>query len=86
MSYRSQQRRRFRRINAATSNASWRDRPPTEHQARVLRRIERETGRKFSPSITRGEASDVIGSRLAENPDAHRAHRRATRARKRDGR
>ena len=82
VSYRSQQRRRFTRINARSSSAGWRDQPPTEHQARVLRRIERETGKKFPPSITRGEASDVIGSRLAENSDARRAHR-ATRARKR---
>ena len=35
-------------------------------------------GPRLHPSITRGGASDVVGSRLAENPDAQRAHRRAT--------
>ncbi len=83
MSYRSQQRRRFQRINAQPSGASWRDQPPTKKQARVLRRIEHETGRRFPPSITRGEASDVIGARFEQDPDAGRAHRRANRARRR---
>lgn len=86
MSYPSQQRRRFQKKNARATNASWRVKPPTEGQTVVLRRIERETGQQFPPSITRGEASDVIGRRFADDPEARRAHRRATRARRRSRR
>jgi len=86
VSYRSQKSRHFRRINARSPSANWRDQPPTENQLGVLRRIERETGQQFGPSITRGEASDAIRSRLAEDPDARRAHQRARRARKRASR
>lgn len=85
MSYRSQQRRRFRKINGRSSDASWRAKRPTEHQARVLRLIEQETGQQFLPSITRGEASDVISVRFKEKPEADRAHRRS-RARRRSRR
>ncbi|MCA1707000.1 MAG: hypothetical protein LC808_28545, partial [Actinobacteria bacterium] len=83
VSYGSRQQRRFKHINGRSPDASWRNRPPTKEQLRVLRRIERETGQPFLPTITRGEASDLIGFRFAENAEARRAHRRATRVRQR---
>jgi hypothetical protein len=63
--------------NAKSPNALWRQDPATEFQWKVLRRIGRETRRRFPESITRGEASEIIGRRFAEDPAARRRHRRA---------
>ena len=83
MSRRTRQRKRFQKRNAQRPDAKWRAEPATELQWRVLRRIERETGAAFPPSMTKGQASDAIARRLAEDLDARRAARRAARARKR---
>jgi hypothetical protein len=61
----------------------WRSAPATPDQLKVLRRIANESGRTFSTEVTRGEASDLISERLAENPKAARAHQRAERKRRR---
>ena len=51
----------------------------------VLRRIERETGRTLADSMTKGEASDLLSERFAQDERAERAHRRSQRARRRAG-
>lgn len=72
--------------NLNSPNAGWRNEPASARQWRVLRRIERETGHEFPASISRGEATEAISERFANNGLAARAHRRAERARKRAGR
>ncbi|MDP8943094.1 MAG: hypothetical protein M3N16_03100 [Actinomycetota bacterium] len=83
MSRRSAKARRFRKVNARKRNARWRDEPASERQRTVLRRIERDTGERFAADITRGEASEAIARRFAEDGDARRAAQRAERARRR---
>jgi hypothetical protein len=50
----------WRAVNAARSNARWRDLPPTDAQRRTLRKL----GMPEAPR-TRGEASEVIRARIA---------------------
>ncbi len=57
--------------------------PATPRQLAVLRRIATETGRTFPTTISRAEAFELIGDRLAEDPKARRAHERAERKRRR---
>lgn len=83
MSYSSQRRRRFRTINARSPNAGWRNERASELQRQVLRRIEQETGSSFPDSITKGEASEIIGFHFRQNHQARKAARRASPARKR---
>jgi hypothetical protein len=71
--------------NRTSVNASWRTEPATEPQWQVLRRIERETGRTLADSMTKGEASDLLSERFAQDERAERAHRRSKRARRRAG-
>lgn len=49
----------WRAVNAARSNARWRDLPPTDAQRRTLRKL----GMPEAPR-TRGEASQTISARL----------------------
>lgn len=83
MSYRSNNRRVFRKINAANNNARWRADPATERQWTVLRRMGRETGQRFPDTITRGEASALIAERFKQNPQARHQANRARRKRRR---
>jgi hypothetical protein len=71
--------------NARSPNAKWRSEPATERQREVLRLIAAETGRTFSPEITRGEASELIAGRFAENEIATARHRRRRRERREGG-
>ncbi|MGI8462581.1 MAG: hypothetical protein ACR2OC_13270 [Solirubrobacterales bacterium] len=75
---------RKRQLKRDNGHGAWRREPATEIQLAVLRRIATETGRTFATTITRGEASELIGERLGSNPEARAAHRRAERARRRD--
>jgi hypothetical protein len=68
--------------NLRSETARWRTEPATELQWKVLRRIERATGRTFADSMTKGEASERITQRFAQDDHAARAHRRSQRARK----
>ena len=72
---------RFRRLNGEKESAEWRALPATAAQWAVLRRVGRETGVRFPESMTRGDASEVIGARFAADPSASRASRRAHRRR-----
>ena len=60
--------------NAQSESARWRAEPATEVQWRVLQCIERETGQTLADSMTKGEASDLIGARLPQDEHAACAH------------
>lgn len=74
-----------RKFGARQPNAKWRKRPPTDAQMKVLRRIAWERNEPVA-DVTRGEASDIIGRRIATFPTVRRASRRAKAARKRSQR
>lgn len=59
MSAASEQRRKWRKVNATSPNARWRDLPPTDAQRRTLRKL----GMPEAPR-TRGQASQAISARL----------------------
>ncbi len=71
--------------NVRSESAKWRTKPATELQWAGARRIERETGRTLADSMTKGEASDLLSERFAQDERAERAHRRSQRARRRAG-
>jgi len=73
------------RRNVRSEDASWRTEPAPSFSGQVLRRIERETGRTLADPMTKGEASDLISERFAEDEHAAHAHRRSQRARRRAG-
>lgn len=72
--------------DAMSESANWRRAPVTQAQRKVLDRIMSESGRPVAVSITRGEASDLIGRRFDEDREARSAARRAHRARRRAAR
>jgi hypothetical protein len=71
------------RTKMRAPNAGWRQLPPTDRQLAVLARIARENTDTVSTTLTRGEASDIINARAANDVIAARALRRAERARRR---
>jgi hypothetical protein len=54
-------RKRLKALNFDTAkDAAWRERPPSQAQRGKLAVIQRERGREFGGTMTRGRAHDII--------------------------
>jgi len=82
---RKKEKQAVKRNALKSSTAKWRSEPATDRQRKVLRKITAETGQKFAPDITRGQASEAITRRFDENELAAAHARRARRRRRSEG-
>jgi len=68
MSYKSKQRRKFRHVNAKSTNAAWRDKPASPAQWAHLKVIAHNQKVVIPTTITRGEASERLTEYLGRPP------------------